>query len=73
MINFKVSEQTLRYAKTKKATMLREEEELEKKINSTISVLRLLNNRKTEILWIGACARRQDKLCPEKDLRYWHK
>ena len=30
-----------------------------------ISGLRL-NNKKTEILWIGACARRQDKLCSEK-------
>ena len=30
-----------------------------------ISDLRL-NNKKTEILWIGACARRQDKLCSEK-------
>ena len=29
-----------------------------------------LNNRKTEILWIGACAGRQDKLCPEKDLKW---
>ena len=25
---------------------------------------------KTEILWIGACAERQDKLCPEKDLKW---
>jgi len=25
-----------------------------------------LNNKKTEILWIGACAGRQDKLCPDK-------
>ena len=25
-----------------------------------------LNSKKTEILWIGACAGRQDKLCPEK-------
>ena len=33
MIKLKVREQTLRYAKTKKAKMLREEEELEKKIN----------------------------------------
>ena len=33
MITLKVREQTLRYAKTKKAKMLREEEELEKKIN----------------------------------------
>ena len=30
-----------------------------------VSGLRL-NNKKTEILWIGACARRQDKLCSEK-------
>ena len=30
-----------------------------------ISGLRL-NNKKTEILWIGACAGRQDKLCSEK-------
>ena len=29
----------------------------------------LLNSKKTEILWIGACAGPQDKLCPEKDLR----
>ena len=34
MIKLKVREQTLRYAKTKKAKMLREEEELEKKINT---------------------------------------
>ena len=33
MIKLKVREQALRYAKTKKAKMLREEEELEKKIN----------------------------------------
>ena len=33
MFKLKVREQTLRYAKTKKAKMLREEEELEKKIN----------------------------------------
>ena len=33
MIKLKVRGQTLRYAKTKKAKMLREEEELEKKIN----------------------------------------
>ena len=33
MIKLKVREQTLRYVKTKKAKMLREEEELEKKIN----------------------------------------
>ena len=33
MIKLKVREQTLRYTKTKKAKMLREEEELEKKIN----------------------------------------
>ena len=33
MIKLKVREQTLRYAKTKKAKMLREEEELKKKIN----------------------------------------
>ena len=29
-----------------------------------------LNSEKTEILWIGACAGRQDKLCPEKDLKW---
>ena len=34
-----------------------------------ISGLRL-NNKKKEILWIGACAGRQDKLCPEKDLKW---
>ena len=34
-----------------------------------ISRLRL-NNKNTEILWIGACTRRQDKLCPEKDLKW---
>ena len=34
-----------------------------------ISGLRL-NSKKTEILWIGACAGRQDKLCPEKDLKW---
>ena len=33
-----------------------------------ISGLRL-NSKKTEILWIGAFAGRQDKLCPEKDLK----
>ena len=33
MIRLKVREQRVRYAKTKKAKMLREEEELEKKIN----------------------------------------
>ena len=30
-----------------------------------ISGLRL-NNKKTQVLWIGAYARRQDKLCSEK-------
>ena len=34
-----------------------------------ISGLRL-NRKKTEILWIGACAGRQDKSCPEKDLKW---
>ena len=34
-----------------------------------ISGLRL-NSKKTEILWIGACTGRQDKLCPEKDLKW---
>ena len=34
-----------------------------------ISGLRL-NRKKTEILWIGACAERQHKLCPEKDLKW---
>ena len=34
-----------------------------------ISGLRL-NNKKTEVLWIGASAGRQDKLCPEKDLKW---
>ena len=29
-----------------------------------------LNSKKTEILWIGACAGRQDKLWPEKDLKW---
>ena len=33
MLKLKVIEQTLKYAKTKKAKMLRQEEELEKKIN----------------------------------------
>ena len=30
---------------------------------------RALNSKKREILWIGAYAGRQDKLCPEKDLK----
>ena len=34
-----------------------------------ISGLRL-NSKKTEILWIGACAGRQDKLCLQKDLKW---
>ena len=34
-----------------------------------ISSLRL-NNKKIEVLWIGASAGRQDKLCPEKDLKW---
>ena len=34
-----------------------------------ISGLRL-NNKKTKVLWIGASAGRQDKLCPEKDLKW---
>ena len=34
-----------------------------------ISGLRL-NSKNTEFLWIGACTGRQDKLCPEKDLRW---
>jgi len=38
-------------------------------IFSGISGLRL-NNKKTEILWIRACAERQDKSCPEKDLKW---
>ena len=33
-----------------------------------ISGLRL-NKKKTEVLWIGASAGRQDKLCPEKYLK----
>ena len=33
-----------------------------------ISGLRL-NSKKTEILWIGACTGRQDKLCPEKNFK----
>ena len=36
---------------------------------SVISGLRLYN-KKTEILWIGASAGRQDKLCPEKYLKW---
>ena len=34
-----------------------------------ISGLRL-NSKNTEILWIGACTGCQDKLCPEKDLKW---
>jgi len=34
-----------------------------------ISGLRL-NNKKTEILWIGACVGRQDKLRSQKDLKW---
>ena len=34
-----------------------------------ISGLRL-NNKKIEVLWIGASAGHQDKLCPEKDLKW---
>jgi len=34
-----------------------------------ISGLRL-KSKKTEILWIGACTGRQDKLYPEKDLKW---
>ena len=34
-----------------------------------ISGLRL-NNKKTEVLWIGACAGSQDKICPERDLKW---
>ena len=34
-----------------------------------ISGLRL-NSEKTEILWNGACTRRQDKFFPEKDLKW---
>ena len=34
-----------------------------------ISRLRL-NSKKTEILWIGAYAGHQEKLCPEKDLKW---
>ena len=34
-----------------------------------ISGLRL-SSKKTEILWIGACVGRQDKLCPEKDFKW---
>ena len=37
------------------------------KLFGAISGLRL--NKKTEILWIGACAGRQNK-CPEKDLKW---
>ena len=29
-----------------------------------------LNSKKTEIVWIGAYAGRQDKLCPEKDIKW---
>ena len=29
-----------------------------------------LNNKKTEVLWIGASAGGQDKLCAEKDLKW---
>ena len=34
-----------------------------------ISGLRL-NSKKTEVFWIRACAGRQDKLCPEKGLKW---
>ena len=29
-----------------------------------------LNNKKTEALWIGANAGKEEKLCPEKDLKW---
>ncbi len=29
-----------------------------------------LNNKKTEALWIGSNARKEEKLCPEKDLKW---
>ena len=42
---------------------------LDLEVFGEISGLRL-NSKKTEILWIGACTGRQDKLCPEKDLKW---
>ena len=41
---------------------------LDLKLFGVISGLRL--NKKTEILWIGAFAGRQDQICPEKDLKW---
>ena len=29
-----------------------------------------LNDKKTEMLWIGSYAGRQDQICPEKDLKW---
>ena len=29
-----------------------------------------LNSKKTEALWIGACAGKREKLCPEKDFNW---
>ena len=36
---------------------------------STISGLKL-NNKKTEVLWIGSCTGREDQLSPEKNLKW---
>ena len=36
---------------------------------STISGLKL-NNKKTEVLWIGSCTGREDRLSPEKNLKW---
>ena len=42
---------------------------LDLEVFGVISGLRL-NNKKTEIFWIGVCPGRQDKLCPEKDSKW---
>jgi len=53
MVKLKVREQTLRYAKTKKAKMLREEEELEKKINKVQRQIDSACNKANEQLTIS--------------------
>ena len=53
MVKLKVREQTLRYAKTKKAKMLREEEELEKTMNKVQRQIDSACNKANEQLTIS--------------------
>ena len=61
MINANDTILILNFSKKSFTTVLRDLERF-----GAISSLPLLNNKKTEILWIGARARRQDKFMSRK-------